>query len=260
MNARLGFSIAAHLDPDVLLIDEVLSVGDASFQDRCIARMRGLVGRGTPMVFISHNLPSVLDLCTRVIVLDRGRVLFDGDPSAAVQYYRTRRPVVARTPEDDSAPIRLLSTELLDGSGRSASTFRTDRDITFRVAYAAKTPLEATFHVDIHRADGVHCAGFNNFMDHTSLGVLHGQGYVDIRVSSLPLLPGCYVASVWILDHSAIQAYQKHLRAYPFSVVSDQQGKGVIHVKRKWTIHAEPEAGRAAHSVLAAAESQLTRI
>ena len=72
MNARLGFAIAAHLDPDVLLIDEVLSVGDAAFQDQCVDRMRQLIGRGMPLVFISHNLPAVLELCTRAIVIDHG--------------------------------------------------------------------------------------------------------------------------------------------------------------------------------------------
>src|SRR4051794_35330767 len=65
MNARLGFAIAAHLDPDVLLIDEVLSVGDAAFQDRCVARMKSLIRGGTPVVFISHNLPAIMELCTR---------------------------------------------------------------------------------------------------------------------------------------------------------------------------------------------------
>src|SRR5437763_11412413 len=80
MNARLGFAIAAHLDPDVLLIDEVLSVGDMAFQERCIARMKELLARGIPLVFVSHNLAAVQDLCTRVIVLDHGTVAFDGDP------------------------------------------------------------------------------------------------------------------------------------------------------------------------------------
>src|SRR3989475_5449862 len=83
MNARLGFAIAAHLDPDVLLVDEVLSVGDAEFQKQCIARMRQLVGRGTSLVFVSHNLPAVPELCTRALVVDHGELIFDGDPASA---------------------------------------------------------------------------------------------------------------------------------------------------------------------------------
>src|SRR6266850_2087606 len=88
MNARLGFSVAAHLDPDVLLIDEVLSVGDVAFQERCFTRMRALLARGLPLVFVSHNLSAITALCTRAIVLDRGRMLFDGSPGEAVRAYR----------------------------------------------------------------------------------------------------------------------------------------------------------------------------
>ena len=108
MNARLGFSIAAHLDPDVLLIDEVLSVGDAAFQERCVERMRELIARGIPIVFISHNLPAILELCTRAIVVDHGTVTFDGTPAAAIQEYRlvpwtkTERPDGAAS----TSPIR----------------------------------------------------------------------------------------------------------------------------------------------------------
>ena len=71
MNARLGFAIAAHFDPDVLLIDEVLSVGDVSFQAKCMARMRALIKNGVPLVFVSHNLTAVVDLCTRAILIER---------------------------------------------------------------------------------------------------------------------------------------------------------------------------------------------
>lgn len=84
MNARLGFAIAAHLDPDVLLIDEVLSVGDAAFREKCTDRMRELFSRGVPLVFISHNLPAVLRLCTRVLVIDHGTVRYEGDPARAI--------------------------------------------------------------------------------------------------------------------------------------------------------------------------------
>ena len=94
MNARLGFAIAAHLDPDVLLIDEVLSVGDVGFQERCVSRMRELLKRGVPLVFVSHNLAAVVDLCTRAIFVERGQVQFDGRPAAAVAQFRQSRPSV----------------------------------------------------------------------------------------------------------------------------------------------------------------------
>jgi len=91
MNARLGFAIAAHLDPDVLIIDEVLSVGDVGFQEKCVARMRELLARGIPLIFVSHNLSAVVQLCTRAILIDRGAVQFDGRPAETVAEFRKAR-------------------------------------------------------------------------------------------------------------------------------------------------------------------------
>ena len=91
MNARLGFAIAAHLDPDVLLIDEVLSVGDVGFQEKCVTRMRELIARGVPLVFVSHNLTAVVDLCTRAILIDHGVVQAEGDPAEVVGEFRRGR-------------------------------------------------------------------------------------------------------------------------------------------------------------------------
>jgi ABC-type polysaccharide/polyol phosphate transport system ATPase subunit len=87
MNARLGFSIAAHLNPDVLLIDEVLAVGDLAFQTRCYERMRGFKADGVAIAFISHNLSAIASLCDRVVVLNRGRVLTVDRPQAAFDAY-----------------------------------------------------------------------------------------------------------------------------------------------------------------------------
>ena len=87
MYARLGFSIAAHVDPDVLLVDEVLSVGDAMFRVRCLERMRQLVRDGACLVFVTHDLEQMRAICGRTIVLEQGEVSFDGTPSAAIAQY-----------------------------------------------------------------------------------------------------------------------------------------------------------------------------
>jgi lipopolysaccharide transport system ATP-binding protein len=236
MNARLGFAIAAHLDPEVLLIDEVLSVGDASFQDRCVKRMRELVSSGIPLVFISHNLPSIIDLCSRAIVLDRGTVKFDGTPADAVAHYRAASSAPESNEGQEDAAVRLNRVLLLDVQDQPASVFRTDAEMTVRLEFDARDAVEATVHVDFHRTDGVHCAGFNNFMDRLPFGTLSGPGTVDIRIPRLPLLPGCYTASIWILDGHAITVHQKRLFAYPFSVVSEQHGIGMMHVPRRWIL------------------------
>jgi lipopolysaccharide transport system ATP-binding protein len=240
MNARLGFAIAAHLDPDVLLIDEVLSVGDAAFQDRCVERMRELIARGIPVVFISHNLPAVLELCTRAIVVDHGTVKFDGDPAAAIQEYR----LVPWTKSDRAqtaaamSPIRIARTELLNERGESSAVFHTGGTLRIRVKYEAPQAVQhASIAVDIHRGDGVFCAGINTLMDKRDLGTLSGTGHVDLILPRLNLLPGCYLTSIGILDGTGGRTYDLHNRAYPFSVMSDRRDLGVIYLERDWAQH-----------------------
>ena len=234
MNARLGFAIAAHLDPDVLLIDEVLSVGDAAFQDRCMTRMRELVGRGLPMIFISHNLPAVLELCTRTIVMHRGEVRFDGDPAEAVGVYGAAT-VERASHTAPAGPIWITKVELLDERSHAGNVFRTGHPARVRISYEASEPIERPqFAVDIHRADGVYCAGVNTRMSGLNFDVATGAGVVELTIPNLAVLPGSYLASVGILRGSVMTPYDLHARAYPFSVMSDSRQFGVMHLEHGW--------------------------
>ncbi len=235
MNARLGFAVAAHLDPDVLLIDEVLSVGDAGFQFQCVARMRQLLSRGIPLVFVSHNLPAVLELCTRAIVIDRGTVLFDGDPASAVAAYRsTPWAKQSADPKKGKAGVAIAGVQLLDDHQNDTAVFRTSSALTVRIAYEADRPIPAHFAVDIYSADGVYCAGINSRMDRRDFGVLLGPGTVDLSIPRLSLLPGCYVLSVGILDGEGVGPLDVRHRAYPFSVASDCRDLGLVRLERSW--------------------------
>jgi lipopolysaccharide transport system ATP-binding protein len=247
MNARLGFSIAAHLDPDVLLVDEVLAVGDAAFQDQCVRRMQELIGRGMPLVFISHNLPAVLGLCTRVIVLDQGTILFDGDPATAVREYRNARRASAPAPTDVTLDgIKIASTDLLDDYGEEASAFHTGKGLTVRINYATPHPVQANFAVDIFREDGVYCAGINTRMDRHDLGTLSGRGAVELNIPQMWLVPGNYVVSVGILDAQGLQTFDVDHRAAVFSVSSHLKNLGLVYLGRSWRHRlAAPEPLRA---------------
>ena len=111
MNARLGFSIAAHLSPDVLIIDEVLAVGDFEFQQRAFGRMRSLAKSGIPVVVVSHQLDRVAELCTKAILLERGRVKMAGPTPECIQAYLS----VERQPGSDDGPIVLEEIRVEDG-------------------------------------------------------------------------------------------------------------------------------------------------
>jgi lipopolysaccharide transport system ATP-binding protein len=236
MNARLGFAIAAHLDPDVLLIDEVLSVGDAVFQDKCVERMRELIKRGIPLVFISHNLPAILDLCTRAIVIDHGTMQFDGSPAAAIQQYRLvpwRATATATVSRDQ--PVRLIRTELLNDHAEPSAVFQTNGRMRIRIHYDTHQAMsELSFAVDIHRADGVYCAGINTLMDRVPLDLGEGPGWVDLSIPRLSLLPGHYLTSVGIIDGNSGATLDLHSLAYAFSIMSDRRDLGIVCLDHEW--------------------------
>ncbi len=125
MYARLGFSVAAHIDPDILLIDEVLSVGDAGFQAKCLLKMHDVVSRGATLLFVSHNVTQVTRLCHTVIVLGRGEIVYRGDPHGAIKTYYDLVSSVSRTTGGSgfSSPADLgISVIPVDSSGCQVSS------------------------------------------------------------------------------------------------------------------------------------------
>jgi lipopolysaccharide transport system ATP-binding protein len=124
MQARLGFSVAAHLEPDVLFIDEVLSVGDMSFQQKCLERMRENVRAGVTLVFVSHNLQAVAALCKRALVCGRGRLLFDGPTEQALTVYLQAAQTTSTRGGTDRPHFRLLNAALKTRDGRVCTTLR----------------------------------------------------------------------------------------------------------------------------------------
>ena len=138
MFARLGFSVAAHLDPDVLLVDEVLSVGDVGFQRRCRDWMRRYRETGATVVFVSHNMSAVTSLCDRVAVLDRGKLLYVGSPGEAVKYYME---TVLQRQESVSGPVRLVYSEVTNASGLPTRTFQPGEPCLIELALASEADL-----------------------------------------------------------------------------------------------------------------------
>ena len=233
MNARLGFAVAAHMDPDVLLIDEVLSVGDVGFQEKCVARMREMIARGVPLAFVSHNLTAVVDLCTRAILIDHGVVRADGNPAEVVSEFRRGRRA-DNAPTGDG-PIQITDVRLLQADGEVSPLFQTGKAMTIQVHYQARQPVERPHvAIDIHTADGTYCAGINTRMDNCSLGTLEGSGHVDLVTPRLSLLPGCYSISAGILDPQGLRPLDLHARAYPFTVVSTRRDFGFVYLEHEW--------------------------
>jgi lipopolysaccharide transport system ATP-binding protein len=150
MHARLGFAIAAHVDPEVLIIDEVLSVGDYHFQEKCFAKMQEFVRRGATLAFVSHNLTAVSTLCKSVLVLRSGVPIFQGDVSAGIQKYHS-----FYEGETKSSSIELLDVHLCSVSGQERDIFEPGEKAVFKVRIKALKDLQNTHPgLQIHTSDG----------------------------------------------------------------------------------------------------------
>jgi homopolymeric O-antigen transport system ATP-binding protein len=209
MYVRLGFAIAAHLEPDVLLIDEVLAVGDAAFQEQCLARIRELRHAGTTAVFISHDLAAVEQLCDRALLLEHGRIVNSGSPRHVVSQYRSRLMVHATPdPPGEAVPappaVVLDSVQLRDRAG-DVDGCRTGDPLTARVSYRAAADVEDVWaEVLFYSADG----RVLHFQQTTALSpralALHaGAGAIEFVVDELPLQPGSYTVVAAVRDSTS---------------------------------------------------------
>jgi homopolymeric O-antigen transport system ATP-binding protein len=150
MNARLGFSIAAHMNPDVLIIDEVLSVGDMAFQERCVERMKQFKREGVTIVFVSHNMQAVADLCDRGLHLQR-RLTKVGAASDVIQAYV--RAVHQNDSFHQQGEVEILASEVLDQAGRRITDVQPGAALTLRVTYGARESIsDLTLGFLLHRS------------------------------------------------------------------------------------------------------------
>ncbi|MCC7236883.1 MAG: ABC transporter ATP-binding protein [Bryobacterales bacterium] len=136
MFARLGFSVAAHVNPEVLVVDEVLSVGDYHFQQRCYDRMREFIRNGTSVIFVSHSMPAVTGLCKRALLLRRGEPLFLGDTTTAIQKYHS-----LHAEESKESDIEILSASVADAADEEREVFQPGERVTVDIRFRALRPV-----------------------------------------------------------------------------------------------------------------------
>jgi lipopolysaccharide transport system ATP-binding protein len=197
MYVRLGFAIAAHLDADVLLVDEVLAVGDAEFQAKCLGRIDELRRQGTTMIFISHDLTSVERVCDRAMLLQRGHIIAKGMPAdITAEYHRRLAAGVADAPEPRTPALPPSGIELtgLEFGGTGGAVFRTGEPLTTRLRYHAREPFaDVVFQVTYYSPDGqIIVAQCGTADSQQPLDVPAGSGAVEFVHPSLGLQPGVY--------------------------------------------------------------------
>jgi ABC-type polysaccharide/polyol phosphate transport system ATPase subunit len=209
MYVRLGFSIAAHLDPDVLLLDEVLAVGDAAFQRKCIQRITELKKNGTTIVFISHDLRAVEQLCDRVILLKKGHIEADGDPAQTIALYQSSSAQLSglatgafgQKPTGEAVVTSLI---FYDENENECLSFETGKPMKAVLNYKVHKPLtDVTFEVQFYSQEGRLCSFFSSETLGRRIDLEPGEGSIVFDCSSVGLGPGVFFIDTGIRNRLA---------------------------------------------------------
>ena len=257
MYMRLGFSIAVHSDPEVLLIDEVLAVGDHSFQNKCLDSIRELRQKGITVFLVSHELEKIRSMCDRALWIEHGQVQAAGDVERVTHAYLDG--IVAQGTADfapadatdkahrwGSREVELEGVELLDAAAKPRRAFVTGEEITLRLHYQAHQRIEQPqFGLAIHHESGAQVSGPNNVFSGYEVRSIEGSGYMDYRIPELPLLPGRYLVTAAIHDYEGLHAYDVRRYCAEFIIVPSSEIKdryGIFHIPASW--HLKEQDGR----------------
>ncbi|MBW3564947.1 MAG: ABC transporter ATP-binding protein [Acidobacteria bacterium] len=244
MYMRLAFSVAVNVDPDVLVIDEALAVGDGHFQKKCVDKIREFQDRGKTILFCSHALYFVSTLCRRTLWLEGGKVRRLGKTIDVVHEYEEFLLEQNRTTPEDSAektpavsPVRIRSVELGPPSGGETTVFSTGDDLVVRVVIEsddASTPIHILAAFD-RSADEIQCFAVGTHFD--EMAPLSGRNLytIELRIDSLPLVRGDYDVVVFAGDEHGVHIYDRVDLRPAFSVGGDRYEIGLIRPVHQWS-------------------------
>jgi ABC-type polysaccharide/polyol phosphate transport system ATPase subunit len=257
MYVRLGFSVAINVDPDILMVDEVLAVGDEAFQRKCMEKFEEYRRAGRTVVLVSHALGSMRSMCDEVAWLDHGKLLSVGKPSDVVDEYqgathedRAEDPAPGAGSRWGSGEVRVTRVELLR-DGAATTRVPTGSPVTFRMHYEAGSPVaEPVFGVALHTLEGQHVTGPNTRDVDLSTGVVGGTGWVDLTVPRFMLTPGTYELTVAVYDRSLTHAFDHRDKVLRFDVVPGDPADrfGVVSLGGTWAIQDSSTMQDSSHS------------
>lgn len=210
MFVRLGFAVAVHCEPDVLLVDEVLAVGDINFQRKCFKRMKELFSSGTSIIFVTHNLFTLGGLCDQTILLNNGRIHTIGDTEKVVEVYELQEKEKDISKDisqyknkqkyDEFQPIEIINCELLDMDGNPRTVFKFDEQIKIRIHLIAHQRIENPLFVfAFKRSDEIYVSHANNRFDNFDVDFIEGEVFLEVELSATHLVTDLYsvVFSIW---------------------------------------------------------------
>ncbi len=229
MYVRLGFSIAINLNPDILLIDEVLAVGDESFQSKCLNRIARMQQEGKTIVLVTHEANIASSICDRVLWLEKGEEKMLGDPREVTERYHEAMRMRPEGSEFGTRDIVIEKVEILDREGREAVEFETGEPMTLRIHYRARRPVEdPVFGFGFYDQMGFMVYGTNTRLRGMSIPRVEGKGRMDFSIASLYMLDGRYYVSVAAHTRDGLVNYHWLDKLYYFDVHSPGMEEGYL--------------------------------
>lgn len=273
MFARLAFAVAIHVDPDVLIVDEILSVGDSAFQRKCVRRFHEVREAGCTILLVAHDEYLVRALCGKALYLRQGRMIAYGEPRDVVDLYvqETMPPPLAPAappvdaadgdadeaaaeeaaapaaapsgPADDAAldAVRLHGFALEDEAGKPVQVARHGSSVRLRFRFdvlrPAELPDQISFVFNLYSMDGVYVCGSTTLMDALGPHPTGPQGEVDVTFHNLSLLTGAYYWRVAVNDAQGLLVIKEAKGVCPFRVtMDDYRSAGLVHLERSWRV------------------------
>lgn len=262
MYARLAFSCAVSVNPDILLIDEVFAVGDEAFRYRCIDRLLDMKRSGITIVIVSHRLGDLKPLCDRLFLLTGGRITASGDPGEVVSRYLNEyvsRSHKVHPPLTDPETDHELHSSFAGGMERgfagnkcfsdvipSARNIVTGEDMYFDIQLAGRLEVEEPYLIfQVYREDGILIFGTNTVRDSVTLPALSGQERIRFTLRNIPLLPGDYYANVELWGGKVTRCLDKTPKCGAFSVTGRKKdGVGIARMEHNWSFDTEKREPR----------------
>jgi teichoic acid transport system ATP-binding protein len=245
MKARLGFAVSVSVDPDILIVDEVLAVGDAIFRIKCIEKMEEFRRQGKTILFVSHSLDTVKAFCTRAVWINEGVVIEQGDLGPVIQAYeeflKQQRALARRKQEEEhpDKPVVMEKRDILEtknfrmfkADGRSAATFAYGEDIYFEFDYIVKRPMERlTLCFTITNSESLEIYMSDKQSPDNLVDSSEGEHHVRVRLKNPRLLAGKYLLSGELWNNDA-GFFVGHSSSRPITIQQgDFIGTGMVHV------------------------------
>ncbi|MDB5417037.1 MAG: transporter related [Phenylobacterium sp.] len=256
MRLRLAFAVAAHIDPDILLIDEVLAVGDAAFHRKCLERIRRFKASGCTIFLVSHEATQVRALCDQVILLRQGRMLSFGPTHGVMDQYealvegRTQSPGRQDVPDRKIAgggkltmgvtrfgtqQVQIEAVRVLNHENAPTNCIVSGDGIIVEVDYHAKQPaLSPNVSIGVHLPDGIACLDTNTQIGGLELPNLSGRGTLRLTIGRLDLCGGDYFVNVGLYERDWDHTYDCHELVYPLRVIGANSGRGIMNPPNRW--------------------------